>query len=175
MWKPIAVAAVLAAPCVVLTTLSTGAEKGADIAHEDNETEWAPAVNPKPLSENVTRGLQWLVEHQLSNGAWGQGEESSQMGGGDKMKDTASVADTSAATLALIRSGSTPSKGPYAQTILEAVDFVLGNEEPSDCQLARGDVPVGTPPFCIEPDKQVDIFDLLVMIDMATGKPNCCD
>ena len=58
------------------------------------EVKWAPAVKPKPLSEHVTRGLKWLVEHQLKNGSWGQGEESATMGGGAAMKDIPSVADT---------------------------------------------------------------------------------
>jgi hypothetical protein len=32
-----------------------------------------PAVEAKRLSDNVNRGLKWLVGHQLKNGAWGQG------------------------------------------------------------------------------------------------------
>ena len=46
------------------------------------EVKRAPAVTPKPLSEQVKRGMKWLVEHQLKKGAWGQGEESAHMGGG---------------------------------------------------------------------------------------------
>ena len=79
------------------------------------EVKWAPAVKPKPLSEHVTRGLKWLVEHQLKNGSWGQGEESATMGGGATMKDIPSVADTSMAALALLRAGNTPAKGDYAK------------------------------------------------------------
>ena len=96
------------------------------------EAEWAPAVKPKPLSDHVQRGLQWLVEHQLPDGAWGQGEESSHMGGGAQMKDKPSVADTCAATLALIRAGSTPSEGPHAKAVLKAVKFVCSEIEGYD-------------------------------------------
>ena len=93
---------------------------------------WAPAVNPKPLSENVKRGVKWLVEHQLKSGAWGQGEESAQMGGGAELKDVPSVADTCMAALALIRAGNTPPKGEYAKNVLDAVKFVCGEIEESD-------------------------------------------
>ncbi len=88
----------------------SGAGKGGEPAKQ-GETKWAPAVQPKPLSAGVKRGLEWLVEHQLPSGGWGQGEESAAMGGGAAMKDVPSVADTCLAALALVRSGSTPAKG----------------------------------------------------------------
>ncbi len=93
---------------------------------------WAPAVQPKTLSENVKRGLAWLVEHQLPGGAWGQGEESSNMGGGGQFKDTPSVADTCAAALALVRAGSSPAQGEHAKSLECAVLFVCGEIEKSD-------------------------------------------
>lgn len=96
------------------------------------EAKWAPAVEPKPLSEQVQKGLAWLAQHQLPDGAWGQGEESQEMGGGGEMKDVASVADTSIAALALLRSGSTPAKGSYAKNLLKAVEFVCTEVERSD-------------------------------------------
>ena len=118
-------------------TILSAADKAADetkkkAAAAKTEAKWAPAVKPKPLSENVKRGLGWLTEHQLPGGAWGQGEESSGMGGGAKLKDTPSVADTCLAALALIRSGSTPAKGPYAGQILKAVRYVCSEIEKSD-------------------------------------------
>jgi hypothetical protein len=91
-----------------------------------------PAVEAKPLSDNVNRGLKWLVEHQLKDGAWGQGEESQAMGGGAALKDVPSVADTCMAALALLRSGSSPAQGPYAKNVLDAVKFVCGEIEESD-------------------------------------------
>ncbi len=91
-----------------------------------------PAVTPKPLSEQVKRGVKWLVAHQLKKGGWGQGEESANMGGGAKMKDVPSVADTCMAALALIRAGNTPTQGEYAKNLLHAIEFVCGEIEESD-------------------------------------------
>ena len=44
-------------------------------------------VKAKPLSNHVKKGLSWLIEHQLENGGWGQGEESRQMGSNKSVKD----------------------------------------------------------------------------------------
>ena len=67
--------------------------------------------------------------------------------------------------------------------LLEAIDIILGLQIPTDCQLGNGDVPNGMPPYCGNPpgtpncegDGDIDIFDVLVMIDKALGKANCCD
>ena len=124
------------AVCVFVATAAEkeqkkGAKEKGEKARAE-ETAWAPAVEPKPLSQQVKKGLDWLAEHQLPSGAWGQGEESQNMGGGGQLKDTPSVADTSVAALALVRSGSTPGKGPYQSQLLKAVQFVCGQIEESD-------------------------------------------
>jgi hypothetical protein len=67
--------------------------------------------------------------------------------------------------------------------ILEAIDIILGLQEATLCQIGNADVPNGMPPYCGNPpgdpncetDGDVDIFDVLVMIDKALGKANCCD
>ena len=67
--------------------------------------------------------------------------------------------------------------------ILEAIDIILGLQIATDCQIENGDVPNGMPPYCGNPpgdpncqtDGDIDIFDVLVMIDKALGKANCCD
>ena len=85
--------------------------------------------------------------------------------------------------------------------ILEAIDIILGLQVPTCCQLDNGDVPNGMPPYCGEPAgtpncsntadldglgacdpediatyiDRISIFDVLVMIDKALGKTNCCD
>ena len=92
------------------------------------------AVEPKAISPSVKKGLDWLVEHQLKEGGWGQGDESQQMGGGAALRDKANVADTCVAALALIRSGSTPSTGPYKDSIARAVRYVRSQVEESDSQ-----------------------------------------
>jgi len=140
MWKTFVLPPVALVLCAAVAVLSGAAEKKegqkksqpAKAVKEATDAKWAPAVKPKPLSENVKQGLAWLAEHQLPSGAWGQGEESAQMGGGTEMKDVASVADTCAAALALIRAGSTPSKGLYAANVLKAVDYVCSEIEGYD-------------------------------------------
>ena len=77
-------------------------------------------------------GLEWLIRHQLPSGGWSQGEESRAMGHTmDDVRDIANVADTSMAALAVLRAGSTPSKGPYAANMRRAVAFVCGEIERS--------------------------------------------
>ncbi|MHC9537934.1 MAG: hypothetical protein AB9903_00290 [Vulcanimicrobiota bacterium] len=118
----------LLAAAFLLAALSTCSLAG----NQDRDT-WTTAVTPKPLSDQAKKGLEWLAEHQSNNGGWSQGEESQNMGAGmDKIKGIPNVADTCIATLALIRSGSTPSKGQYAQNILKAVDFICSEIEKSD-------------------------------------------
>jgi hypothetical protein len=67
--------------------------------------------------------------------------------------------------------------------ILEAVDIILGYQTPTACQIDHGDLPNGKPPYCGNPagtlncgsDGDIDVLDLLVIIDMAQGRANCCD
>ena len=99
-----------------------------------DKANWKPAVDPKPLSKDVRRGLDWLVETQLADGAWGQGDESSQMRGSaqNKLAKTGNVADTCMATLALVRSGSMPNGGQYRGSVNKGVKYVLSQIEASD-------------------------------------------
>jgi hypothetical protein len=98
-----------------------------------NATATAVPVKPKPLSENVNKGLAFLVAQQHANGGWSQGEESAQMGNsGGQVKDIPNVADTCMATLALIRAGNTPKEGIYADNVLKAIDFVCKQVEKAD-------------------------------------------
>ena len=109
---------------------------GAELRAEDRAAATQPAtkpVVPKPLSKNVEKGLQWLIARQLPGGGWAQGDESAQMGQGmNALKATPNVADTCMATMALIRSGSTPAKGEFAPNILKALDYVCSEVERSD-------------------------------------------
>jgi len=90
-------------------------------------------VKPKPLSEQVNKGLAFLVRQQHANGGWSQGEESTQMGNsGDRVKDLPNVADTCMATLALLRAGNTPKAGIYADNVLKAIDFVCKQVDKAD-------------------------------------------
>ncbi len=91
---------------------------------------WVSAVKPKPLSDHVKKGLEWLVRQQQENGGWAQGEESVHMGRpSGQVKDQPNVGDTCAALLALLRSGSTPKEGPFAGNISKGLDFVCKSIE----------------------------------------------
>ncbi len=118
-------------------------EPGRQVQNPDGKTQarvrqgsksWTTAIEPKPLSRNVKKGLDWLVEHQLPGGGWGQGEESAQMRGNESLKDTPNVADTCIAVLALIRSGSTPREGLYRDAIVKGVRYVRRQVDESDSQ-----------------------------------------
>jgi len=106
------------------------AVRAGDETPKADKATWAPAVKPKALSENVKKGLEWLVRQQQENGGWAQGEESAQMGRGmGQIKDTPNVGDTCAAILALLRSGSTPKEGPYAAHIRKGLEFICKSIE----------------------------------------------
>ena len=42
------------------------------------------------------------------------------------------------------------------------------------CQQLRADVPTGTPPICADPDGCVNISDVMVLIDSALNRQDCC-
>ena len=86
----------------------------------------------KALSGTVQRGLDWLSQHQLANGAWGQGDEAPTMGGGGQLSATPSVADTAMAVLAFMRAGETPSRGEHAARVKRGVEYILAEVEASD-------------------------------------------
>lgn len=119
---------------VVASFTIAGAASSVARAVEVNATpQWAPAVEPKPLSENVHKALTWLIQAQHPGGGWGQGEESAHMGATlAQLKSVANVADTSTATLALIRAGSSPKQGAYAEAVRRGVEFVCAQVEQSD-------------------------------------------
>jgi len=58
--------------------------------------------------------------------------------------------------------------------VIEAIDIVLGIGDHSDCQLIRADLPNGMPPNCREPNGEIDIFDVLVFIDIVLDREDCC-
>jgi hypothetical protein len=131
---------------------------------------WKMAVKPKALSAQVEKGLSWLVAHQLPNGGWGQGDESEQMGQNMAgMRDTANVADTSMAVLALMRAGGSPAAGTYREPIRRGIEFILSEIEASDEQSlfvtsirgTRVQGKIGT---------YVDTFNSLIVLTEAKGK-----
>jgi hypothetical protein len=74
-----------------------------------------------PAKQSIDKGLKWLIDHQNADGSWG-----CQKG------EPPSVALTSLAALALMASGSTQDRGPYAKQIQKAVKWV------ESCQARSG-------------------------------------
>jgi hypothetical protein len=58
--------------------------------------------------------------------------------------------------------------------IMCEVDLALTAIAPNDCQLPRADVPTGTPPECLAPNGEINILDIMVLIDMALNRQDCC-
>ena len=89
------------------------------------------AVDPKPLTDTVKKGLSWLAQHQLENGSWGQGDEAGGMRGSQTTAG-ANVADSSMALIALLRAGNTARTGEYSRNLEKGLDYVLTEIEHSD-------------------------------------------
>jgi hypothetical protein len=104
----------------------------------DQAAQTSRAVKPKPLSENTTRGLAYLVSQQHDDGGWGQGggwRQNTQGGGrveGENVSDPTDLGNTCIATLALIRAGNTPQHGPYANNVARAARLICQYVEKSD-------------------------------------------
>lgn len=95
------------------------------------------AVNPKPLSEAVKKGLAYLAKNQQDDGGWNQGGgwRTAPAGGrveGAKVEDPSDVGNTCIALLALVRAGNTATAGEYAANVRKGLAFVLGRIEAAD-------------------------------------------
>jgi hypothetical protein len=150
-----------------------GAPKKEDKKPE--EVAVATPVKAKDLSESVKKGLTYLVSQQQENGGWGQGggwRTDVKNGGrveGKDVADPADVASTAIATLAIVRSGSTPKSGDYAKNIIKAVDFICTQIEKSDkTSLYVTDMRGTQVQSKIGP--YVDTFAALLMLSELKGK-----
>jgi hypothetical protein len=100
----------------------------------------APAtpVKPKPLSDQVKKGLAYLANQQHKDGGWGQGggwRTGGQGGGrveGANVADPSDLGNTCAVVLTLIRAGNTTKDGEYAKNVAQGVDFILNRVEKAD-------------------------------------------
>ena len=125
--------AVLALPAALTVLAASGQEPEQASERMEKPPCWVTAVKPKPLSESVRRGLAWLAERQLQDGGWSQGDDAQGVRHNERDSATkANVGDTAAALLALLRSGSTPSGGPHAETVRRGVEFLLAKIDASD-------------------------------------------
>src|SRR5262245_33318819 len=125
-----------------LLAVSKAEDKPAEPAKppEKKEPPKTEAIQPKPLSDAVKKGLESLVKQQHENGGWGQGggwrmNVDPKQGGrieGANVEDPADVGNTAVATLALLRAGNTLTEGPYCKQVKNAVDFLCDFIEKSD-------------------------------------------
>jgi hypothetical protein len=112
--------------------------KDAEPKKEQAKPEAVSSIKAKPLSANVKKGLEYLVNQQNANGGWGQGggwRNSLDGGGrieGANVADPPDVASTCMAVLALLRAGNTPKDGPYAKNVAKALEFICSEVEKSD-------------------------------------------
>ena len=123
--------------------LPSGAQEPAKDAPKDKDEPMpkaAPKVsplslNPKPLSMQAKKGIDFIVKQQKPDGSWDSGPgaavfEDRFLKGGQAAK--IDVANTSIAALALLRVGYSPKKGPYSENLRKAINGVLKAVEASD-------------------------------------------
>ena len=93
-------------------------------------------VRNDPVNAAVTKGLAWLVSVQGRDGGWGQdGGETSYVRQGERLESKGNdVANTAVAAEALLHTGTTPAGGPYRESLLRAVDFILRHVEQSSAE-----------------------------------------
>ncbi len=85
---------------------------------------------PENVQRSVDRGLAWIVEAQNSNGGWGAGSHQRQ-----NITDPHAVqtdpATTAMVAMAMLRSGTTLSKGIYSKNLSKALQYLLSAVETS--------------------------------------------
>lgn len=98
----------------------------------------ATPVKPKPLSDNVKKGLSYLLNQQHEDGGWGQGG-GWRLGGkdggrveGSEVADPSDLGNTCIAVLSLMRSGNSPRDGEHARNVSKAIEFILARVEKAD-------------------------------------------
>lgn len=93
---------------------------------------------PKPLGNEVGKGLAWLAKAQNSDGGWGQGggwrinRESGQNGArveGDQIPDPSDIGNTAIALQAFLRAGTKLDAGEHSQVAAKAAAFLLAQLE----------------------------------------------
>lgn len=82
---------------------------------------YPPGVT-KEVHEAIQRGLQWLSRNQANDGSW-------RNAGG---YGTYPAAMTGLAGMALLSSGSTPTRGKYYREVRDSVDFLMKNADPQN-------------------------------------------
>ena len=80
--------------------------------------------NRELVESSISRGMSWIAEAQAPNGGWGAGTHSRQ-----DIRDPHAVqtdpATTALVGMALLRNGTTPTKGNYADNLKKALEYLL--------------------------------------------------
>ena len=116
-----------------MTVLTGGIALASVLIVNALRAERVPDKANNPVQHAVDRGLKWLVSVQGEDGGWGQdGGGTSYVRQGERLESTGNdVANTAVATEALLHGGSTPSSGPYRDSVRRAVAFILDRAERS--------------------------------------------
>jgi hypothetical protein len=112
----------------IIVSLALGCVASLSVAQDggsEADASEAPALRilnknyaTEDMKECVTKGLKRLADLQDSNGAFTRGGQGGVM-----------IAITSLSGLALLASGSTPDKGPYATNIRRTIDWLLATQD----------------------------------------------
>lgn len=85
---------------------------------------------PAKVSYAIDEALEWMAKAQLNNGGYGAGTHARQ-GVTDPHAVKADPATTAMVSMAILRSGSTLTKGPYASNLKDALEYLLEQVEES--------------------------------------------
>lgn len=95
---------------------------------EESSEDYAVYNTPKNVVKSIDRGLEWVIKAQHADGGWGAGGNAFQ-----HVRDPHAVkadpATTAMVAMALLRTGSLPDKGPYANQLNRATTFLLNEVE----------------------------------------------
>lgn len=97
---------------------------------EESSEMFSEYKTPEKVQLSINHGLEWMAAAQNKNGGWGAGSHSRQ-----DIRDPHAVeadpATTAMVSMALLRSGTTLSKGEYSAHLRRALDFLLNAIENS--------------------------------------------
>lgn len=124
---------IIATSLAVMLCTGSGFLMTGSQARADETKATTSAVKPKELTDQVQKGLDYLISKQNADGSWSQGEESSYMrGAGHVNQDVHNVADTCMAAMSVMRAGNFPNSGKYKKNMENAVNYVCSSIEKSD-------------------------------------------
>lgn len=103
---------------------------------EESSAKGAEFFTPENVDRAVVSALSWIAKAQQENGGWGAGSHY-QQNIMDPHAVPADPATTSMVAMALLRSGSTLTKGEYHRQVQAALNYLLGVVETSSPQATN--------------------------------------